>query len=52
MTELQQRFARRRDADAPPDAQEHRLLQFIFEQQNLTADRGLRDVELVAGGGE
>ena len=51
-TELQQRFAGRRDADAAPDAQEDRLLQLVFEQQDLPADRRLRDVQLVAGGGE
>src|SRR5688572_3994027 len=52
MTELEERFAGRRNADAPADTQEHRLLELVFEEENLPADRRLRDVELVAGGGE
>jgi hypothetical protein len=44
----QQRFAGRRDANLPPDAMEHRFAEFVFEQQDLAADGGLRDVELVA----
>ena len=49
MTELQERFARRRDADAPADAQEHRLVELFLEQQDLPADRRLRHVQPLAG---
>src|SRR5688572_10481841 len=52
MTELEERLAGRRDADAPPDAVEDRLAELLLEEQNLAADRRLRDVQLLAGGGE
>ena len=52
VTELQQRFAGRRDADAPADAQEDGLVQLFFEQQDLPADRRLRHVQPFAGSGE
>ena len=42
----------RRDADAPADAVEDRLAELVLEQEDLAADRRLRDVQLVAGGGE
>ena len=52
MRQLQQRVAGRSDPDAAADAEKDRLLQLFFEQQDLAADRRLRDVQLVAGGGE
>ena len=52
MAELEQRFAGGRDADAAADPVEHRFAELRFEQQHLTADRRLRDVELLAGGGK
>ena len=52
VTQLQERFTRGRDADAPADAMEDRLAELFFEQQNLPADRRLRDVKLFARGGE
>ena len=52
MAQLQQRFAGRRDLDAAAEPDEQRLLEFFFEQQDLTADRRLRDVQPRAGGGE
>ena len=52
VTELQQRLAGRRDADAPADAQEDRLVQLFLEQEDLPADRRLRDVQPFAGSGE
>jgi hypothetical protein len=41
MAQLQERFARRSDADAPADAMEDRLAKFVLEQQDLAADGGL-----------
>ena len=38
--------------DAAADAEKDGLLQLFFEQQDLPADRRLRDVQLVAGRGE
>ena len=52
MAQLQQRFTGRRDADSPADAVKDRFAEFFFEQENLPADRRLRDVELLAGGCE
>ena len=52
VAQLEQRLAGRRNPDAPADAVKHRLTELFLEQQNLTADGGLRDVELFAGGGE
>ena len=51
-TELQQRLARGRDADAAADAVEHRIAQLLFEQQNLAADGRLRYTQPLAGCGE
>ena len=48
VAQLQQRFAGRRDADAPADAMEDRLAELVFEQQDLPADGRLRDVQLLA----
>jgi hypothetical protein len=47
MTQLQQRLARRCDADATPDAMKDRLAELVFEEQDLTADGGLGDVKLL-----
>ena len=52
VAQLEQRFACGRDADAPADPQEHRLAEFVLEQQNLPADRRLRDVQFLPGSGE
>src|SRR4029453_824643 len=52
MAQLQQRLPSGGDADATPDAKKDRLLQLVFEQQNLTADRRLRHVQLVPRGRE
>ena len=52
VTELQQRFTRRRDADASPDAQEHGLVQLVLEQQDLPADRRLGHVQPLTGRSE
>ena len=52
VAQLQERFASGRDADAPADAVEDRLAELLLEQQDLPADRRLRDVQLFAGGGE
>ncbi len=52
VTELEQRFTRRRDADAPADAEEDGLVQLLFEQEDLPADRRLRHVQPFAGSGE
>src|SRR2546430_3594558 len=45
VAQLQQRFARRGNSNAPADAMEDRFAEFLFEQQDLAADRRLRDVE-------
>src|SRR5205823_1168707 len=52
VTQLQQRFACRGNSNAPADAMKDRFAEFLFEQQDLAADRRLRDVELLARGGE
>ena len=52
VTELQERFAGGSDPDAAADAVKDRLAEFFFEQQDLPADRRLRDVELRPGRGE
>src|SRR5829696_841287 len=52
VTELKQRFAGWRNPDAAPDAMKYRLAEFFFEQEDLAADRRLRDMQLLAGGGE
>ena len=46
LTELNQALGRRRHAHLAPDAQEQRLAQLLFEQQDLAADGGLRHVQL------
>ena len=50
--QLQQGLAGRRNADAAADTQKYRLLQLIFEQENLPADGRLGHVEFVSGRGE
>ena len=52
MAQLQQRLAGRRDPDAPADAMKDRLAELVLEQQDLTADGGLGDVQLFARRGE
>ena len=50
--ELEHRFPGRRDLDLALDAPEERLVQLCFEQQDLAADRRLRDVKPPARAGE
>jgi hypothetical protein len=52
MAELHERFACRRDADAPAHAQEHRLVHLLLEEKNLPADGRLRHVQLPPGARE
>ena len=52
LSELHQALGRRRHPHLAPDAQEQRLAELLFEQQNLAADRRLRDVQLPPAGGE
>src|SRR5438270_709274 len=49
MTELQQRLAGGGDLDAASQADEEPFVEFVLEQENLTADRRLRDVQPRAG---
>ena len=48
LPELNERLGRRRHADLTAHAQKQRLAELFFEQQDLTADGRLRDVELPA----
>ena len=48
LAEAEQRGAGRRDADLAAEPEEQLLLQLLFEQQDLTADRRLRQVQLLA----
>src|SRR4051812_26185864 len=52
MTELQQRLASWRDADAAADAVKHRFSELVFEEQDLPADRRLGHVQLRTRSGE
>ena len=52
LAEAEQRRAGRRDAHLAAEPQEQLLLQFLLEQQDLAADRGLREVQPLAGAGE
>ena len=52
LPQLHEALGRRRHADLAADAQEQRLAQLLFEQQDLTADRRLRHVQLPAARGE
>ena len=52
LPELHQALGRRRHPHLTADAQEQRLAQLLFEQQNLAADRRLRDVQLPPARGE
>ena len=52
LPELDEAFGRRRHPDLAADAQEQRLAELLLEQQDLPADRRLRDVQLPAAGGE
>ena len=46
LAELHEALGRRRHPDLASDAQEQRLAELLFEQQNLPADGRLRHVEL------
>jgi hypothetical protein len=52
VAEPEQLLAGRRDANLPADPEEQRLVELVFEQQNLTADGGLGEVEVPARAGE
>ncbi len=52
LPELDEALGRGGHANLPSDAQEQRLAQLLFEQQNLAADRRLRHVQLAAAGRE
>ena len=52
LAELHEALGRRRHPHLPADAQEQRLAELLFEQQNLPADRRLRHVQLPAARGE
>ena len=52
MAELQQRLAGGGDLDAAAEPDEQPLVELVLEQQDLPADRRLRDVQLGAGAGE
>ena len=46
MPELDEAFRRRRHPHLPADPQKQRLAELLLEQENLAADRRLRDVQL------
>jgi hypothetical protein len=48
LAELHQALGRRRHPHLTPDAQEQRLAELFFEQQDLAADRRLGDVQLAS----
>src|SRR5207237_9759335 len=52
VAELQERFACRRDLDLASEAEEERLVQFLFQQEDLPADGRLRDMEPCTGSRE
>ena len=52
VAQLEQRFAGRRDPDAPADPVKHRLAKLLLEQQDLPADGRLGYVKFFARGGE
>ena len=52
LPELDEALGGRRHSDLPADPQEQRLAQLLFEQQDLTADGGLRHVEPPAARGK
>ena len=52
LAELHEALGRGRHSDLASDAQEQRLAELLFEQQNLTADGRLRHVELPPARGE
>ena len=52
VAQLEELLPGRRDLDPSAEAEEERLLEFLLEQQDLPADRRLRDVQPRAGGGE
>ena len=52
LAEAEQRGAGGGDADLAAEPEEQLLLQLLFEQQDLTADRRLRQMQLLARAGE
>ena len=52
LAELDELLGGGRHANLTADAQEQRLAELFLEQQNLTADGRLRDVQLAAARGE
>ena len=52
LAETEERRAGRSDAHLPAEAQEQLLLQFLLEEQNLAADRRLREMQALPGAGE
>ena len=49
VAELQKSFPGRRQPDLPAEPHEQRFLEFFFEQEDLSADSGLRDVQEPGG---
>src|SRR4029453_16154040 len=52
LAEAEQRRARRSDPDLAAKPEEELFLQLLLQQQDLPADGGLREMELLAGAGE
>ena len=52
LPELDEAFGGRRHPDLAADAEKQRLAKLLLEEQDLAADRRLRDVQLPAAGGE
>jgi len=52
LSELNEALRGRCHAHLPGPREKERLAKLFFEQQNLTADRGLRHVQLAAARGE
>src|SRR4030095_11252729 len=52
MTQLEQRFPSVCDPDAPADSMKNGLAELVLEDEDLAADRGLRNVQLFSGGRE
>ena len=52
LAEPEQRRAGRRNPNLAPQPQKQLLVELLFEQQDLAADGGLREVELLAGARE
>ena len=52
LAQTQERRACRSDAHLPAKTQEQLLLQFLLQEQNLAADRRLREMQTLPGTGE